>query len=179
VVHSLVAQVGGQIEAKSSPGGTSFDVSFDLACEDKDIPANATTAGFDESIRGEGRIVLLCENEPVLRDVIQRTLSQQGYEVVSSSDGRRGLELIEGGFAIDALVTDLVMPKVGGAEIAQACNRGGRRTPVVFVSGLLEQKALPELGAPSQYLAKPFRMHDLLGALQAVLGEDAAPKAGS
>jgi len=178
VVHTLVAQVGGQIEVKSSPGGTSFDVSFALAYEDTDIPANAIATGYDESIRGEGRIVLLCENEAVLRDVIQRTLSQQGYEVVSSSDGRRGLELIEGGFAVDALVTDLVMPKVGGAEIAQACNRGGRRTPVVFVSGLLEQEALPELGAPSQYLAKPFRMHDLLGALQAVLHKDAGHNDG-
>ncbi len=174
VVHALVAQVGGQIEAKSAPGkGTSFDVSFALASEESDASSkNTYPTGFDESIRGEGRIVLLCENEAVLRDVIQRTLSQQGYEVVSSSDGRRGLELIEGGFAIDALVTDLVMPKVGGAEIAQACNRGGRRTPVVFVSGLLEQEALPALGAPSLYLAKPFRMHDLLGALQAVLSED-------
>ncbi len=173
IAHALVAKVGGQIDVRSCPDkGTSYDASFALALEDSSIETSLARPGYDAKIRGEGRIVLLCENEAVLRDVIHRALSQQGYEVVSSSDGRRGLELIEGGFAIDALVTDLVMPKVGGTEIAQACNRNGRQTPVVFVSGLLEQEALPELGAPTQFLAKPFRMHDLLGALQAVLRKD-------
>ncbi|MCP4448079.1 MAG: response regulator [Myxococcales bacterium] len=175
VVQGLVAQVGGQIEVQSSPGkGARFDVSFTLASEETVMFEKSPTPGYDRSKRGEGKVVLLCENEPVLRDVIQRSLSEHGYEVVGSSDGCRGLELIEGGVGVDAVVTDLVMPRVGGAEIAKACNRGDRRTPVVFVSGLLERGALPELDAPTQYLAKPFRMQDLLGALQAVLGESVA-----
>ena len=169
VLHNLVSRVGGQIDVKSVPGkGVVIDVSLEVTQAEPKTPP-PPHAPFDATIRGDGKTILLCENDEVLRDVMAATLVEQGYGVVACADGARGLALIDSNADLDAVITDLVMPNAGGAEVALACNLRGRSTPVVFISGHLDRDALPELGAPNEFLAKPFRMNDLLAALQVVL----------
>jgi len=168
VVQALVTQVGGQIGVRTSAGrGITVEVRFSLVVEPEAVAEAPSVA---PSMRGDGKRVLLCENNQVLRRVMQRALHDQGYEVIDSADGKQGLERIEKEGRVDALVTDILMPNIGGYEIAKACNQNGQSTPVVFVSGLPERDELPDLGVPSKFLAKPFRMGDLIEALHGVLG---------
>lgn len=132
-VYGIVKQSGGFIWAYSEPGlGTAFKLYFPAATSTPrvdDVREPAPRARADE-------IVLVAEDEPMVRSVMARTLRDCGYGVLEASDGRQALDLVqarEGRVAL--IVADVVMPDLGGREMAARLAQRWPELPILFTSG--------------------------------------------
>src|SRR6478735_32482 len=156
-VHGIIEQNAGTVTIESEPGkGSRFSVYLPLA---------ATTHGLAEPksertpIALPSATILVAEDEPTLRSTIRRTLLRSGHTVLSAADGKLALAAAAGhSGAIDLLITDVVMPNLGGAETARllALQRPGMG--VLFMSGYSWGESLPASDPTKAiaYLQKPF-----------------------
>ncbi|MBA3893282.1 MAG: PAS domain S-box protein [Gemmatimonadales bacterium] len=155
-VHGIVRQSGGHIWAYSEPGlGAAFEVYLPLSkpgAESGEAPVSEPAAP------GSGT-VLVAEDEPLLREVIARTLREAGFTVLDAADGETALELArrhDGPLA--AVVVDVVMPRMNGRTLARQLSRERPGTRVLFISGFPDaesvERGLVEGGEP--LLQKPF-----------------------
>jgi signal transduction histidine kinase/ActR/RegA family two-component response regulator len=171
-VYGIVRQSAGGIAVASAPGhGTTFRVylpSSDLAPDDHpDSRARLPVA------RGSAK-VLVVEDQDDLRDTIEETLVAAGYQVVAVGDPVKALALVEhGDLEVDLVVTDLVMPKLGGRELAARVRVMRPRVSILYMSGYdRDEDAEPPAsdGAPAgALLAKPFSIESLTAAIHATL----------
>jgi CheY-like chemotaxis protein len=100
----------------------------------------------------------VAEDEPVVGDLILTTLRRAGYQVLAATDGRRAIELLDADDeAIDLLVSDVVMPHIGGIELVDLARARRPSLPIILISGysadLLDRDAVREGVA---LLQKPF-----------------------
>jgi two-component system, cell cycle sensor histidine kinase and response regulator CckA len=170
-VHGVVAQHGGCIDVRSTPGeGTTFELYFPTT-ESTPI-GQAPDEESDEYSELGTETVLLVEDEPVVRELACSALSELGYQVIEAADGEHALRrtaLHEG--PIDLLLTDVVMPRLGGWELYERLSviRPGLR--VVFMSGYadgrLDRNELARIGAA--FVAKPFSAGSLTRAVRMTL----------
>jgi CheY-like chemotaxis protein len=116
---------------------------------------------------------VLAEDDDALRVVLGRVLAGAGYRVTS---GRNGLEALEAvgakGGRVDLLLTDLVMPRMTGAELADALARAQPEMKILFMTGHTEDAAvLDRLAAGrADIIQKPFTNEALLGEIRRLLG---------
>ena len=112
---------------------------------------------------GEGPSILIVDDEGAVRRFAVRVLEREGYGVVEACDGAEAFELIKCGRTFDAVVSDIVMPRMNGVELMQALSTACPDIPVILMSGYATA-ALAELGvsAPCAILAKPFPAERLL-----------------
>ena len=122
--------------------------------------------------RGSGHI-LVVDDEAAVRRAVARVLERGGWEVTTADDGRAAVEL----FAKDprcwaAVVLDLTMPVMGGAEALRRLREIAADVPVILCSGYAEQEVRERFGNPglAAVVEKPFTVDALLGALHSVLG---------
>jgi CheY-like chemotaxis protein len=132
-VYGIVKQSGGFIWAYSEPGiGTTFKLYFPLVLTghaEADTPLPMPPGGADE-------IVLVAEDEPMVRDIMSRTLRESGYAVFEAADGREALEILEARAGeVSLVVADVVMPGLGGREMAVRLAERWPAVPVLFTSG--------------------------------------------
>jgi DNA-binding response OmpR family regulator len=114
--------------------------------------------------------VLVVEDEHELRGMMERVLTRAGYQVLEAPDGREALQLItEAHASIDLIITDIVMPWMGGEELILAVRKAGHGIPIICTSGFI--KSVDELpdSAPDALLAKPFTPRQLVAAVEFVL----------
>jgi len=105
---------------------------------------------------------LLVDDEPLLRKVLARALSQVGFEVVEATNGQRALEHLEQG-AFDLVVSDVRMPVMNGLELLEAVAARRPALPVVLMSGsdeVADRSSAIGLGAVD-FLVKPFSTSEL------------------
>jgi len=119
-----------------------------------------------------GEVVLLAEDEDAVRSLIAETLRLEGYSVVEAKDGEEAERLaaeVEG--AIDLLVTDVMMPRMGGIPLAARLRKARPGTPVLFVTGYFERPAEggDELPSEDSILRKPFTPSVLAARVREVL----------
>ncbi len=164
-VHGIVHQSKGGIEVESSPAGTTVRSFFPVSAEalvTTEEPDRPTPSGGTERI-------LLVEDEPVLLRMTTEMLSRQGFDVISAPDSVAALELasVE---QFDVVVTDVVMPKMSGAELADRFAERFPKTRFVFISGYTHE-VLDErrLGPTARFLTKPFSSAELVDAVRGVL----------
>jgi len=155
-VHGIVEQSGGSIELESEPGsGTSFEITFPRA----EAPAKGVAAERRPSAERGSETVLLVEDYEIVEDLIRQVLEGHGYTVVSAKNGEEALELAtRHAGPIDLLLTDLVMPKMGGRELAGRLASLHPETKVLHMSGYADADN-PEHGAivaGAAFIAKPF-----------------------
>ena len=170
-VYGIVRQNHGYIEASSSPGqGTMFRIAFPRAGAIE--PEIAATAAPVPLMRGTGTI-LVVEDEDIVRDLAKRVLESYGYRVVTAAGGDEALEAFaEHGPSIALLLTDVVMPRMNGRELAERIRRVRPDLPVVYMSGYTDDIMAQHgvIGDDTPLVHKPFSIESLLGRIQAVLG---------
>lgn len=182
MVRSLVQQHGGFIQAHSEVGkGTTFELYFP-----RTEPAGVETE-VDESAGGRAKDlpggterVLLVEDEAPLRQVAERALSRLGYEVGSAPNGREALEKIEAADASwDLVLTDLIMPEMGGVDLHETIQNRGIPLRFLFMSGYgAEEHALS--ANPDRFrifLQKPWTVEDLAWKVREALDARPSPTA--
>jgi two-component system response regulator MprA len=114
--------------------------------------------------------ILVVDDEPAVREAIERALRLEGYEVAVAADGCEALERIDLR-PPDALVLDLLMPRVDGLELCRRLRHSGDRTPVLMLTArdaVADRVTGLDAGA-DDYLIKPFALDELLARLRALL----------
>jgi two-component system, OmpR family, response regulator MprA len=114
--------------------------------------------------------ILVVDDEPAVRDAVDRALRIEGYETELAADGAQALDALAER-APDALVLDLLMPHVDGLEVCRRLRAAGDRTPVLVLTA---RDAVPDRvrgldAGADDYLVKPFALEELLARLRALL----------
>jgi CheY-like chemotaxis protein len=179
-VYGILKQSRGHISVYSEPWiGTTFKIY--LPSLDKSVPvARPTTSEVAQ--RGQGTI-LLVEDETPLRVLAAESLKKLGYIVLQASNGEQGLEVAESHEGpIDLLLTDIVMPRLGGPELAEKLKEKRSNLAVIFMSGYTETAALEnaQIGSDAILLNKPFSTETLANRIAEMLAKiPAARSAGA
>ena len=114
--------------------------------------------------------ILVVDDEPAVREAIERALRFEGYEVALAADGHEALERIDQRPA-DVVVLDLLMPRVDGLEMCRRMRHQGDRTPVLMLTArdaVADRVTGLDAGA-DDYLVKPFALDELLARIRALL----------
>ena len=168
-VYGIVKQSGGYVMVQSELGqGTTFHIylpSVEGVAEKSSAPAARSTEGGHE-------IILLVEDEESVRQLVRETLTARGYRVVEAGNGEAALEVAEREEKIDLVITDVVMPGMGGRELVQHLAKTRPQTKVLYLSGYTEDSILSEGGTPNgtAFLQKPFTLQNLSRKVREVLG---------
>jgi PAS domain S-box-containing protein len=175
MVYGIIQQSGGEIRVESQPGkGSTFTIYFRQVDEALDPPEPAI---IHEELRGN-ETILLVEDSDTVRKLVKRSLEKHGYTVIdapSSIDALRRAKRHEGD--IDLLVTDVVLPKMDGHELAKRLNRLRPDTKIVYMSGFFDD-ALSRHGLDASDIVvveKPFAQSVLLSEVRRRLGEAKPP----
>lgn len=169
-VLGIVAGHGGSMGVETAPGaGSRFVVAFPATVR---RPTPRPRSGRNERPvkRGLGRL-LVVDDDDAVRLFCERALSRAGYSVATASDGVQAVErFVAEPDAFDAVVLDLTMPELSGAEVFQRLVAARADIPVLLISGYNEHEAVAHVhGGLAGFLAKPFDTTELLTKLSAIL----------
>jgi two-component system cell cycle sensor histidine kinase/response regulator CckA len=163
-VYGIVQQSGGKIHVESTPGqGATFRIHLPR-CNEPVAAFEDPSAAPPQSERG---VVLLVEDEEPLRDAISEQLSRCGYRVLSAGDGVEALTLLDSHSEVTILITDLVMPRMGGRELVRTASQKAPHLRILVLSGYADQAISPEdcNGCLTAFLQKPFSLRTLMTQL--------------
>ena len=174
-VIGIVELSGGQIWVYSEPGrGTSFKVYLPRSDE---TGARDTRAARVESVRVGSETVLLVEDDPVVRKMTARVLKRAGYTVIEASDGLEALRMCNNpDTQFYLVVSDMVMPALGGRDLANHVSRLRPGIPTLLMSGYTRDSMLHSAGmsATEAFIEKPFTPDALAAKVRDVLDRAAA-----
>jgi two-component system, cell cycle sensor histidine kinase and response regulator CckA len=157
-VYGVVKQSGGYIDIESTPGaGTTFKIY--LPRVDEEVEKRTQSLAATDRVATGRETILLVEDEDSLRKLTRATLAQSGYTVLEAKDGADALAISSGHEGpIDLLLTDIVMPGMGGHALAGELTRRRPETRVVYMSGYTGQTYSSQgpIEPGSDFLAKPF-----------------------
>jgi PAS domain S-box-containing protein len=173
VVHGTIAQHGGGIIVDSRPGhGTTFQLYLPRCVNPSQGTADDSPEVADAQ-PGEGKVILLAEDEEPVRHVAARLLAKVGYEVLEAVDGNDAIAKFDGQRdRIDLALLDIVMPGVSGAVVAGHIRRASPETPILFCSGYAKHQLPDGIDLPRDIplVGKPYEPRRLLGAIAELLG---------
>jgi signal transduction histidine kinase len=172
VVHGIVQQCGGAVRLDSAPGrGTTVTIELPGVAAGARVPAAAPVPVPARPVpAAAGRTILLVEDEPAVRAVALRVLERAGYRVLAATGGEAALRLAAEEPSIDLVLTDVVMPGMGGAALAERLRAARPGIRVLFMSGYSAD--LPKGLAPTGggLLEKPFTPAALLARVAEAIG---------
>ena len=166
-VYGVVTQSGGQVELSSEVGkGTCVEISLPVVDEEAQTKLHVIRPKYED--RQNNETILVVEDEKGLREVVCEILRQSGYTVLPAGNGKDALRVVEEHEGeLHALVTDLVMPEMGGIELVERLLQARPGLPTIYVSGYsdhgIQRRPLIEC------IEKPFQPEVLLHTLRALL----------
>lgn len=179
-VHGSVSQSGGLVRIASALGrGTTVGLYWPLG-HMPERAAEPVREGPDDEREGTslaGVRILLVEDEPGVAAFVERTLSESGCVLTHVTNGRSALEKIADGLRVDLILSDVIMPVMGGPAMVAELGRRGIELPVVFMSGFTNDAiAAAGLDAMAFLLEKPFTPWELRGAVRRAVAKVASTR---
>lgn len=162
IVYGIVTRHDGRIEIESTLGkGTTVRIAFPVGGREIETEETTILQSTEETVK-----VLVVEDEPLVREVLEVYLSSDGHEVVLAENGVDGLEKFEAG-QFGLVLTDRAMPEMNGDQLALAIKERSPQTPVVLLTGFgdLMQGEGEKLPGVDMVLSKPFTMASLRDAI--------------
>jgi CheY-like chemotaxis protein len=177
-VYGIVIQSGGSIRVKSGPGlGTTFHIYLPRVQEEEVEATKARTAR--RRARHGSETILLVEDEEAVRILVKKTLELNGYTVVDAANGNEALKLSQTHDGpIHLVLTDVVMPEMGGQELVSRLCAVRPQLKVLYMSGYADRVIQQEiLGSNVAFLEKPATQETLIRQVREVLdpGRHPAP----
>jgi len=172
MVHGIVRQTGGHVVVESEPGkGSSFHIYFPpIAGESEASALPPLAAPNTVAVKGEG-VILLAEDDRSVRRLVVTELGRRGFTVLDAEDGRAALDLfLQHKDRIDVLVTDVVMPRMNGADLAKEVEKIRPGVKILFISGHPERAGagLDPTGV-TNLLMKPFTADTLAARIKELI----------
>jgi PAS domain S-box-containing protein len=173
--YAIVTEAGGKVSVQSTMGeGSQFDVVLPRSkSTDARERRKSPVRGLD--VPGGSERILLAEDEPAIRTAISRILRAAGYDVLEASNGGEALRLVDAeSRPIHLLLSDVMMPGIGGKELVQRLGAVRPEVRVVMMSGYTDDEALrADLGAARYaFLQKPFTAREILLAVRGALDSE-------
>ena len=171
--YGIVAQSGGHIAVESEPGeGAIFRIYFPKVSESSTPDPFQSGPGY---MPVGSETLLLVEDEPLLREATSRVLREQGYTVWEASNGHQALSVAQehADQELSLLLTDVVMPLMGGVELAAQLRDARPETRVIYTSGYTDDAVLngDVIERGSTFMQKPFTPTMLTHTVRSVLDE--------
>jgi CheY-like chemotaxis protein len=181
ICYGLVSQNSGYIEVESSPDqGTTFKIYLPKAEARLEVIASENGLESGSPLQGT-ETVLLAEDEPLVRSLVSNLLRDQGYIVLEATNGVEALSMAQeyAGGQIDLLLSDVVMPLMGGRELAERLLMIFPGIKVLFMSGYTQGSTfyIDALGPQVELIQKPFPPNVLLLKVSEVMNEAKYPDA--
>src|SRR5450631_2605328 len=169
IVYGIVKQCGGYIWVYSEPGqGTTFKLYFPTTSSPlEEVPWRADMVGH-----ATGQTILVVEDEPAIRGNVRDCLHQLGYTVLEADSGKAALELCEQNQGkVELVLTDLIMPGIGGREMAKQLAERFPGIEILYTSGYTEDNIARSemLQGDHWFLEKPFSVSELSHAVHRIL----------
>jgi two-component system, cell cycle sensor histidine kinase and response regulator CckA len=176
-VFGIVKQSGGYVWVYSEPGqGSAFKIYFPITKESVEQPKDDRVS--PKTLRGS-ETILLAEDDASVRHMLVRTLRQNGYTVLEASNGKDAIGIIEQrGDQIQLIITDIVMPELGGRGLADYVNLVRPQTRIIFMSGYTDDVIIRhgELDPGMVFLQKPITLESFLQKIRYVLETPSRPE---
>ncbi len=180
MVYGLVRQSGGFVSLESAPGrGTRIEILLPAhtpATPPSAMPAAAAVGGPPANdappTSTETHTVLIVDDEAAVRRVVSTVLRRHGLRIIEAGGGREALAAMAEHPDIALVITDVLMPELGGRELARQLQRDHPEKPILFISGYTNQELADDggsLDATATFLAKPFSSQQLLTAVKTLL----------
>ena len=169
--YALVRQWGGDIGVAGTEAGPVFRIFLRRVGGTSGAGTPVVEQGEPPS-ENKPATILVVEDEAGIRALVLKFLQKRGYEVLEANNGEEALEILTGRHApIDLLITDMVMPRMGGRELADRLRQMGRELKTLYISGYTEDTSvyLADLPAGNAFLQKPFTLSALLEKVRALL----------
>lgn len=165
-VYGIIKQSWGSIWIESDVGsGSTFYMVFPAA----EAAAEAAPAELPRPEFSGAETILLVEDEAEIRKYLRQALERHGYRVIEAASGREAVELAQRDFRdVHLLLTDKVMPEMGGGELAAFCSHEPRSIPVLCMSGFSDRAWRPECPTAG-FIQKPFTIDALLSRIRQLL----------
>jgi two-component system cell cycle sensor histidine kinase/response regulator CckA len=167
IVYGLAQEAGGGIEVESAPGrGSAFHVYLRPAGADGAAEVADESA---QALRGHGERILVIEDVEEVRDLVSAQLRIAGYRVITAINGEAALSLLDTPPPVQAVVSDVVMPRMGGLRFLAELRTRHPQVPCLLMTGYSAED-IQEAGLDHPVLRKPFSRRELLAALASLLG---------
>jgi two-component system cell cycle sensor histidine kinase/response regulator CckA len=169
-VHGIVTQSGGSIWVYSEPSqGSTFKIYLPLDHGTLDTKPRLVPEAASGSL---GETILLVEDDPQVRAVVGQMLESLEYRVLPAGEGEEALALARTFHGpIDLLLSDLIMPGLGGRELAERLRQSRPETAVLYMSGYSDEAVIRRgvVDPNASFLEKPFATADLASRVREVL----------
>jgi signal transduction histidine kinase/CheY-like chemotaxis protein len=172
-VYGIVKQSGGYLWLNSEPGcGSSFSLYFPAV----DQPLTTTITPEVKNSEGQSETILLVEDEEALRESISTYLTLHGYQVLEAANGVQALQIAtQHPESIHMLITDMILPKMSGTELARKLATMRPQMIILYISGYTDRELTGrDTSQSSGFLQKPFALRTLLNLMGEMTAKQAA-----
>ena len=169
-VYGIMQQSGGIITVESEPGhGALFRLYFPA---DSSLLTDKKSANINHDVPKPNETILLAEDEDSVRELATLALERVGYKVITAENGIAAVKLFDKHHGtIDLLLTDVIMPKMGGKELVDACLVQKPNTKVLYMSGYTDDSIVQHgvLDKGTHFIQKPFTPDRLIRKIRQII----------
>jgi PAS domain S-box-containing protein len=170
MIYGFVRQSDGSVRIESEDGkGTSIEMCLPKFSDQEPV-AEAEASVIGETGTDRGEVVLVVEDEAVVRLLVVETLQDLGYRALEAAEGQTALRILQSSQRVDLLVTDIGLPGLNGRQLADAARTTRPQLKVLFMTGYAETAASSSfLSTGMAIIAKPFDLDVLAGKVREIL----------